>query len=221
MELHGFSASHWVLLVQAFPGGRGFDDVPATQVKAPVRSATHFKPAQHGAWFAPQLAPSVASHTQDGPAKSPWARCAGSDASPTVITCAFAELPGGTWQMGTLVAAATRGMAAVAANTKNAEHIVRVLGSGCRQSTLMSRVLSWESSACEQPLRFAAIALPPVRRPAEAVGKSRRKGRARARYGVGARLSEPRGICETARNSACDQAKRSRAGDQRAPVRRR
>src|SRR3982751_6424281 len=38
-EVHGFSASHWVLLVQAFPGGRGFDDVPVTQLKAPVRSA--------------------------------------------------------------------------------------------------------------------------------------------------------------------------------------
>ena len=50
----------------------------------------------------------------------------------------------------------------------------------------MSRVLSWESSACEQPLRFAAIALPPVRRPAEAIGKSRRKERAHARHGYGA-----------------------------------
>jgi len=59
--------------------------------------------------------------------KSPWARCAGIDASPTVITCAFAELPGGTWQIGALVAAATRGMVAVAANTKNAAHMVRVL----------------------------------------------------------------------------------------------
>ena len=118
--------------MQAFPGGRGFVDVPATQVKAPVKSATHFKPAQHGAWFAPQLAPSVAVHAQDAPMKSPWARCAGSAASPTVITCAFAELPGGRWQTGTLVAAATRGMVAVAANTKNAAHMVRVLSNECR-----------------------------------------------------------------------------------------
>ena len=118
--------------MQAFPGGRGFDDVPVWQVKTPVMSATHFKPAQHGAWFAPQLVPSVAAHAQDAPMKSPWARCAGIDASPTVITCAFAELPGGTWQIGALVAAATRGMVAVAANTKNAAHIVRVLSNECR-----------------------------------------------------------------------------------------
>src|SRR5437660_4911737 len=148
MELHGFSASHWVLLVQAFPGGRGFDDVPATQVKAPVRSATHFKPAQHGAWFAPQLAPSVAAHAQDAPMKSPWARCAGSDASPTVITCAFASLPGGMWQTGALVAAATRVMRADAANTDNSPHSVRILGNECRGCTLMSVMsgsLSWRS----------------------------------------------------------------------------
>ena len=81
--------------------------------------------------------------------------CAGQAASGMVITCAFAWLPGGVWHQGRLVAAATRGMVAVAANTKNAAHIVRILGSGCRQSTLMSRVLSWESSACEQPLRIA------------------------------------------------------------------
>src|SRR5205807_5375909 len=106
MEVHGFSASHWVLLVQAFPGGRGFDDVPATQVKDPVRSATHFKPAQHGAWFAPQLAPSVAMHAQDVATKSPWDRCAGTAFSLTVTRCAFVWLPGGVWQMVVFAAAA-------------------------------------------------------------------------------------------------------------------
>jgi len=117
--------------VQAFPGGRGLDEEPALQLN-PVRSATHFRPAQHGAWFVPQGVPSVAEHAQDGATKSPWARCAGNAASPTVITCAFAELPGGTWQTGALVAAAARGMVAVAANTNNAAHIVRIVGSGCR-----------------------------------------------------------------------------------------
>src|SRR5439155_8115251 len=124
---------------------RGFDGVPCLQVKIPVRSATHFKPAQHGAWFAPQLVPSIAEHAQDGATKSPWARCAGTEASPTVIRCAFAGLPGGTWQMLALVAAATWGMRAIAANTKNAAHIVRVFGSGSRGFIVMSGP-PWRSS---------------------------------------------------------------------------
>src|SRR5881398_2519215 len=95
-------------------------------------SAMHFKPAQHGAWFAPQLVPAVAEHAQDVATKSPWLRCAGTAFSLTVIRCAFAALPGGPWQMVVFVAAATWGMRAIAANTKNAAHIVRVLINGCR-----------------------------------------------------------------------------------------
>jgi len=53
--------------------------------------------------------------------------CAGQAASGMFITCAFAWLPGGVWHQGRVVAAATRGMVAVAANTKNAAHMVRVL----------------------------------------------------------------------------------------------
>ena len=135
-----------MLEVQALPAGRGFDDVPAVQLKAPVWSATHFKPAQHGAWFAPQLVPSLAEHAQDGATKSPWLRCAGTAFSPTVIKCAFASLPGGEWQMVAFVAAATWGMRATAANTKNAAHIVRVLSNECRGSMLMSGaflVIEW------------------------------------------------------------------------------
>jgi len=116
-----------VLLVHALPAGRVFDDVPAWQEKAPVAPATHFKPAQHGAWFAPQLTPSVAEHAQDAATKSPWLRCAGTAFSLTVITCALNSLPGGAWQMVAFVAAATCGMRAIAANTKNAADIVRVL----------------------------------------------------------------------------------------------
>ena len=116
-----------MLLVHALPGGRVFDDVPSWQLKAPVTSATHFKPAQHGAWFAPQLVPAVGEHAQDVATKSPWLRCAGTAFSLTVIRCAFATLPGGVWQMVVFVAAATWGMRAIAANTKNAAHIVRVL----------------------------------------------------------------------------------------------
>ena len=118
--------------MHALPCGRVFDDVPATQLNLPVTSATHFKPAQHGAWFAPQLVPSVAEHAQDVATKSPWDRCAGTAFSLTVIRCAFASLPGGTWQMVVFPAAATWGMRAVAANIKNAAHIVRVLSNECR-----------------------------------------------------------------------------------------
>ena len=121
-----------MLEVQALPAGRGFDAVPSWQVKAPVWSATHFKPAQHGAWFAPQTAPAVAEHAQDAATKSPWLRCAGTAFSLTVIKCAFASLPGGAWQMVAFVAAATWGMRAIAANTKNAAHIVRVLSNEYR-----------------------------------------------------------------------------------------
>src|SRR2546430_2044737 len=70
-------------------------------------SAMHFKPAQHGAWFAPQLVPAVAEHAQDVATKSPWLRCAGTAFSLTVMRCAFAALPGGVWQMVVFVAAAT------------------------------------------------------------------------------------------------------------------
>src|SRR5438874_12907507 len=100
-------------------------------------SGTQFKPAQHGGWFSPQDTPSIAVHPQ-APRRSLCPRCAGSALMLTLIVCAFAGLPGGRWQMVTVSSAATWGMAAMAANTKNATHIVRVLGSGCRGSMLIS-----------------------------------------------------------------------------------
>ena len=69
------------------------------QVETPVMSGTQIKPVQHRGWFAPQLAPSLASHAQDAATPSPCATCAGTAFTLTVITCAFAGLPGGMWQM--------------------------------------------------------------------------------------------------------------------------
>src|SRR4051812_42441316 len=94
--------------------------------------------------------------------------CAGNAASFTVITCEFARLPGGEWQMGTLAAAATRGMVAVAANTNNAAHIVRVFGSQHRGSLLMSGaflVMEWMES-----VRLAARSPAAICRPRHGVG---------------------------------------------------
>src|SRR5437660_9332 len=95
MPSFGATKTHWTAgpqsasELQAPPSGIGFIEVAATQVKAPVMSATHFKPAQHGAEFAPQLVPSVALHAQNGLTKSPWARCAGTAFVLTLITCAL------------------------------------------------------------------------------------------------------------------------------------
>src|SRR3954471_5593761 len=114
----------------------GFDDEAATQVAVvPVGSGTHFEPGQHGAKPVPQGSASLLH--MHGPKRSAWAMCAGIAFSLTVISCAFVGLPGGRWQI-CMFAAATRGMDAVAANTKNAAHIVRVLGSRYRGSVLMS-----------------------------------------------------------------------------------
>ena len=108
----------------------GFDDEAATQVAVvPVGSGTHFEPGQHGAKPVPQGSASLLH--MHAPKRSPWAMCAGIDCSLTLISCAFVGLPGGRWQI-CMFAAATRGMRAVAANTKNAAHIVRVLSNECR-----------------------------------------------------------------------------------------
>ena len=82
-------------------------------------------------------------------------------------------------------------MAATAANIKNAAHIVRVLSSGCRGSTLMSGSFLGNRLRGNSPVTFDSYCRPSVRRPAEAVRQSCRKERARARCGVGERLTEP------------------------------
>src|SRR6266550_6738888 len=121
----------------------GFVDVAATQeAVCPVASGTHFKPAQHGAKPAPHDCVS-ALHVH-APKASPWPRCAGIAFSPTIISCAFAVLPGGRWQTVTFAAAATWGMRAIAANTRNAAHIVRVLD---RQSTRLNSSHGYNSYA--------------------------------------------------------------------------
>src|SRR5207248_6134212 len=112
------------------------------------------------------------------------ARCAGTADSPTVITCAFAGLPGGLWQTGTLIAAATRGMAAMAANTNNAAHIVRVFGSGCRGSIVMSGLLG--DPVGTAAVRLAARSREAICRPHHGVGAIARSTSAH-RWGAQAR----------------------------------